>query len=119
MGDFNIDMDRKESGMKARLQSDTRSKIINKGWRQMIGDATRKTKAVGKDWVCSKKDWILVNKPERIKSTGVEWIGSGADHALVWAEKEMRVKFRRKRKTRKRVWKMFSKERLEQEASTT
>ena len=119
MGDFNIDMDRKESGVKARMQSDTRSQIINKGWRQMISDATRKTKAIGKDWVCSKIDWILVNKPERIISTGVEWIGNGADHALVWAKKEMKVQFRRKRKTRKRVWKMFSKERLEQEASTT
>ena len=65
MGDFNIDMERKESGMKARLQSDTRSQILKKGWRQMISDATRKTKATGKDWVCSKIDWILANKPEK------------------------------------------------------
>ena len=54
-----------------------------------------------------------------IKSTGVEWIGSGADHALVWAEKEMGATFRRTRKTRKRVWKEFSREQLEEEAKTT
>ena len=119
MGDFNIDMGRKESGMKARMQSDTRSQVISKGWRQMIDEATRKTKATGKDWVCSKIDWIIANKPERIKSTGVEWVGSGADHALVWAKKDMGANFRRARKTRKRVWKAFSQERLEEEANTT
>ena len=59
MGDFNIDMDRKESGMKARLQSDTRSQIISKGWRQMISEATRKMRAVGKDWYYSMKKGIL------------------------------------------------------------
>ena len=101
------------------MQSDTRSQILKKGWRQMISDATRKTKATGKEWVCSKIDWILANKPEKIKSTGVEWIGSGADHALVWAEKEMGATFRRTRKTRKRVWKEFSREQLEEEAKTT
>ena len=119
MGDFNIDMERKESGMKARMQSDVRSQVINKDWRQLISTATRKTKATGKDWVSSKIDWILTNKPERIQGTGVEWIGSGADHALVWAEKEMGAKFRRTRKTRKRIWKEFTKERLEEEATNT
>ena len=41
-------------------------------------------------------DWILANKPENIVKTKAEWTGSGADHAIIWAIKEMREKFRKK-----------------------
>ena len=61
-------------------------------------------------------DWILTNKPENIVKTKAEWTGSGADHAIVWAMKEMREKFRKKQMTRKRVWKDFNIEELKQEA---
>ena len=62
-------------------------------------------------------DWILVNKPKNIVQTKAEWTGSGADHAIVWAIKEMREEFRRKQMTRKRVWKKFQMEELKREAN--
>ena len=61
-------------------------------------------------------DWILANKPENIIQTKAEWTGSGADHAIVWAIKEMREKFRKKQMTRKRIWKNFEMEELKREA---
>ena len=118
MGDFNIDLKRKESGCKARMQQDTRSKILSKGWWQLITEKTFKSKSKtvkGKEGG-STIDWILTNKPDNIVKTKAEWTGSGADHAIVWAMKEMREKFRRKQMTRKRIWKDFSIEELKQEA---
>ena len=116
MGDVNLDLKRRESGMKARMQADARNKILGKGWKQMINEPTRKTKAKGKDWVESSIDWIMTNQPEKMLGTGVEWTGSGADHALVWATKDLRTPFRRKRKIQKRIWKAFNKEVMEKEA---
>ena len=62
-------------------------------------------------------DWILTNKPESIVKTKAEWTGSGADHAIVWAIKEMRESFRKKQMTRKRIWKKFEMEELKKEAN--
>ena len=46
----------------------------------------------------------------------MEWTGTGADHALVWATKDLKTQFRRKRMTRKRLWEHFTQEKLEEEA---
>ena len=43
MGDFNLQ--RKESGCKARMQLDARSKLLAKGWTQMMADKTFKSKS--------------------------------------------------------------------------
>ena len=45
MGDFNIDMKRKESGCKARMQQDTTSKIFSKGWWQLVTEKTFQSKS--------------------------------------------------------------------------
>ena len=118
MGDFNIDLQRKESGCKARMQLDTRSKLLAKGWTQMMADKTFKSKsqAVCKKDAGSTIDWILSNRPQNIVKTKAEWTGTRADHAIVWAEKEMRIKFRKTQMTRKRVWKNFQVEVMEAEA---
>ena len=103
MGDFNIDLKRKESGCKARMQQDTTSKLLSKGWWQLMTEKTFKSKSrtlQSKDGG-STIDWILVNKPKNIVQTKAEWTGSGADHAIVWAIKEMREEFRKKQMTRK------------------
>ena len=118
MGDFNIDMKRKESGCKARMQQDTTSKIFSKGWWQLMTEKTFQSKSrtvQGKDGG-STIDWVVANKPENIVQTKAEWTGSGADHAIVWAIKEMREKFRKKQMTRKRIWKKFEMEELKREA---
>ena len=119
MGDFNIDLQRKESGCKARMQHDTTSKLLAKGWWQLMTEKTFKSKSrtlQNKDGG-STIDWILVNRPKNIVKTKAEWTGSGADHAIVWAIKEMREEFRKKQMTRKRVWKKFQTEELEMEAN--
>ena len=118
MGDFNIDLKRKESGCKARMQQDTTSKILSKGWCQLMQEKTFKSKsrAVHGKEGGSTIDWILANKPENIVRTKAEWTGSGADHAIVWTIKEMKEKFRKKEMTRKRVWKNFELEELKREA---
>ena len=41
---------------------------------------------------------------------------TGADHTVVWAKKDLKMKFRRKQITRKGVWKNFTLENLEREA---
>ena len=118
MGDFNIDLQRKESGCKARMQLDVRSKLLSKGWTQMMMGKTFKSKSKapgGKD-AGSTIDWILSNRPQNIVKTKAEWTGTRADHAIVWAEKEMRIKFRKTQMTRKRVWKNFQVEVMEAEA---
>ena len=51
-----------------------------------------------------------------VLESGVEWTGTGADHALVWATKDLKTQFRRKRMTRKRLWEHFTQEKLEEEA---
>ena len=118
MGDFNIDLQRKESGCKARMQLDARSKLLAKGWTQMMAEKTFKSKsqAAGKKDAGSSIDWILSNRPQNIVKTGVDWTGTRADHAIIWAVKEMRTKFRKTQMTRKRVWKKFQMDALEAEA---
>jgi len=119
VGDFNIDMQRKETGSKARMQQDTASKILSKGWLQLMVEKTFKSKSSkvqGMDGG-STLDWILANKPDNVKQTKAEWTGTGADHAIVWAVKEMKESFRRKQMTRKRIWKKFSLKELEEEAN--
>ena len=81
MGDFNIDLQRKESGCKARMQYDTTSKVLAKGWTQMMAEKTFKSKSRA---VCNKDggstiDWILSNRPRNIVKTKAEWTGTGAD----------------------------------------
>ena len=61
-------------------------------------------------------DWVVANKPDNIIQTKAEWTGSGADHAIIWAIKEMREKFRKKQMTRKRIWKKFEMGELKREA---
>ena len=65
----------------------------------------------------STLDWILANKPDNVKQTKAEWTETGADHAIVWAIKEMRESFRKKQMTRKRIWKKFEMEELKKEAN--
>ena len=63
MGDFNIDLKRKESGCKARMQQDTTSKLLSKGWWQLMTEKTFKSKSrtvQSKDGG-STIDWILDN----------------------------------------------------------
>ena len=43
-------------------------------------------------------------------------MGTGADHAMVWAERSLQQGLSRKRKTRKRMWKKYTEERLWEEA---
>ena len=118
MGDFNIDLQRKESGCKLRMQLDTRSKLLAKGWTQMMAEKTFKSKSrtAGKKDAGSSIDWILSNRPQNIVKTKADWTGTRADHAIIWAVKEMRTKFRKTQMTRKRVWKKFQIDALEAEA---
>merc|ERR1712051_252662 len=102
----------------AGRQADTASKILSKGWLQLMVEKTFKSKSSkgqGKEGG-STLDWILANKPDNVKQTKAEWTGTGADHAIVWAVKEMKENFRKKQMTRKRIWKKFKKEELKEEA---
>merc|ERR1712037_554758 len=84
-------------------QQDTASKILSKGWLQLMAEKTFKSKSSkvqGRDGG-STLDWILANKPDNVKQTKAEWTGTGADHAIVWAVKEMKESFRKKQMTRK------------------
>ena len=48
----------------------------------------------------------------------MDWTGTGADHAVIWAMKDLKTKFRTSPMVRKRVWKNLSKERLTEVAGT-
>ena len=61
-------------------------------------------------------DWMVTNTPEKYTRAGVTWMGTGADHALVWAERSLQQGLGQRRRTRKRMWKNYTEERLKQEA---
>merc|ERR1711874_806977 len=116
MGDFNIDMGRKEAGRKADMQRLSKHHLEHNGWRHLLEEATRrKMKCTGKQQD-SAIDWMVTNTPEKYTRAGVTWMGTGADHALIWAERSLQQGLGQKRKTRKRIWKKYTDERLKQEA---
>ena len=67
----------------------------------------RKTKCTGKQQA-SAIDWMVTNTPEKYTRAGVTWMGTGADHALVWAERSLQKGLGQKRRTRKRIWKKYT-----------
>ena len=105
MGDFNIDMGRKEAGRKADMQRLAKQHLEHNGWRHLLEEATRrKTKCTCKQQD-SAIDWMVTNTPEKYTRAGVTWMGTGADHALVWAERSLQQGLGQRRRTRKRMWK--------------
>ena len=61
-------------------------------------------------------DWIATNNPGKYTQAGVKWMGTGADHAMIWAERNLKGPLSKKRWTQRRMWKNFTRERLEEEA---
>ena len=117
LGDFNIDLGRKEAGKKASMQKLAKTHLHQNGWAQLLNQPTRRiTRKDGKTQE-SAIDWIVTNNPSKYKQAGVKWMGTGADHAMIWTERNLVGQLSRKRMIQRRMWKNFTKECLESEAS--
>ena len=117
MGDFNIDLGRRETGKKADMQKLAKTQLLQNGWKQMLNQPTRRvTRKDGKTQE-SAIDWIATNNPGKYTQTGVKWMGTGADHALIWTKRNLIGPVAEKRWTQRRMWKNFTKDKLEEEAN--
>ena len=89
MGDFNIDLRRRETGKKANMQKLAKTYLHQNGWEQMLNQPTRRvTRKDGKTQE-SAIDWIATNNPGKYTQARVKWMGTGADHAMIWAERNL------------------------------